>query len=202
MRWWCPGDRCANGSQRQSLIRKCASGDVRYILRRHFHARPSAPFINIKSSRRLSPVSGARLYLRRPVHEGRFARRSEVEQSLRTGRNGASPKPTDTASCAYVPRKHAPGGLGSPPGLTMEVCHRLAGRGAGEGEEIRRMRGLKFAHGLYPEARSQNLKPPGRSAGRRFRGLWFPAIRRSCCGTTIKVRLSALRRPSWSRGED
>jgi hypothetical protein len=102
---------------------------------------------------------------------------------------------------ARVPRKHAPGGLGSPPGPTTGVCHRLAGRGAGEGEEIRRMRGLKFARDLYPEARSQNLKPPGRSAGRRFRGLWFPAIRRSRCGTTIKVRLSALRRPHVLRGE-
>ena len=27
-------------------------------------------------------------------------------------------------------------------------------------------------------------KSPRWSVGRRFRGLWFPAIRRSCCGTT------------------
>ncbi len=64
---------------------------------------------------RLSPVSRPRLSFACPVHEGRFARRSEVEQSLRTGRNGASPKPTDTASCARASQAQAREVLGHRP---------------------------------------------------------------------------------------
>jgi hypothetical protein len=42
--------------------------------------------------------------------------------------------------------------------------------------------------------------PSARSAGRRFRGLCSPAFPETRCGTTIKARLSALRRPSWFEG--
>ena len=143
---------------------------------------PSLLFTNIKSWRCLSPGSGGRLSLACPAHEGRFARRSEVEQSLRTGRTGASPKPADAGSCASCLASTRPGGFGSPPDPTTGVCHGLAGRGAGEGEEIRRMRGQKIAHGLPPEARSRNRKSPRWSAGRRCRGLSSPPVRGRCCG--------------------
>ena len=46
----------------------------------------------------------------------------------------------DTASRASCLASTRPGGFGSPPGPTTGVCHRLAGRGAGERGEIRRMR--------------------------------------------------------------
>jgi hypothetical protein len=70
----------------------------------------------------LSPVSGARLYLRRPVHEGRFARRSEVGQSevcLRakpslTGME-ATPDRFDTASRARASQAQAREVLGHRP---------------------------------------------------------------------------------------
>ena len=84
------------------------------------------PFINIKSQHSLSPVPQRRLSCACPVHEGRIMRRLGVEQ--------------DTASRASCLASTRPGGFGSPPGPTMRLCHRLAGRGAGEGGEIRRMR--------------------------------------------------------------
>jgi hypothetical protein len=49
----------------------------------------------------------------------------------------------DTVSRARCFASTRPGGFRPPPGPTTGVCHKLAGRGAGEGGEIRRMRGLK-----------------------------------------------------------
>lgn len=116
---------------------------------------PSLLFTNIKSWRCLSPGSGGRLSLACPAHEGRFARRSEVEQSLRTGRTGASPKPADAASCASCLARMRPGGRGSSSAATTSGCHRMAGRGKRRTRRNPRdgERNL-FRSRLCPEARS------------------------------------------------
>ena len=107
------------------------------------------------------------LYPSCPGHEGRFMRRLGVDPD---------------AAPAGVGRTY-PRALGRP-GVTVRAHYgalpSMAGRGRTKGGEIRPGR----AAGLppIPEVRSSRQKSPRWSAGRRFRGLWFPVFRGPCCG--------------------
>src|SRR3954454_22696995 len=110
------------------------------------------------------------------------------------------PKLVDAAPAA-VPRKHGPGG----PWVTVRAHYgalpSLAGRDRRRvGESLP---GWRACSRLRPEERSQGRRSRRwRDAGRRFRGLCFPAIRETSRGSTTKVRLSAFRLPSLlGRGE-
>ena len=84
-------------------------------------------------------------------------------------------EPSDAIGAADVPRKHVTReALGIRPARNGALPLKLAGRGQASG--------AKSPCGQVPGSTDQGLKTPGRSAGRRCRGLYFSAIRETSCG--------------------
>src|ERR1700733_3251240 len=108
---------------------------------------------------------------------GRFMRRSEVGQDRRPGTCLAS--------------THS-GGSGRPSGPEKGSATEVGWTGTGGG--------AKSPCGQVPGSTDQGLKRPGRSAGRRCRGLYFPASRETTRGRCT-TRCVCRRSVSPQKGE-